>query len=37
MIGASEGLYNYFNQNIREEGQEIEIKITKGAKSYTIT
>ena len=36
MIGASEGLYNYFNQNIREEGQEIEIKITKGAKSYTI-
>ena len=37
MIGASEGLYNYFNQNIREEGQEIEIKIIKGAKSYTIT
>ena len=37
MIGASEGLYNYFNQNVREEGQEIEIKITKGAKSYTIT
>ena len=37
MIGASERLYNYFNQNIREEGQEIEIKITKGAKSYTIT
>lgn len=37
MIVASEGLYNYFNQNIREEGQEIEIKITKGAKSYTIT
>ena len=37
MIGASEGLYNYFNQNIREEGQEIEIKITKGEKSYTIT
>ena len=37
MIGASEGLYNYFNKNIREEGQEIEIKITKGAQSYTIT
>ena len=37
MIGASEGLYNYFNQNIREEGQEIEIKITKGEKVYTIT
>ena len=37
MIGASEKLYNYFNQNIREEGQEIEIKITKGEKVYTIT
>lgn len=37
MIGASEKLYNYFNQNIREEGQEIEIKITKGEKRYTIT
>ena len=37
MISASEELYNYFNQNIREEGQEIEIKITKGARSYTIT
>ena len=37
MIGASKKLYNYFNQNIREEGQEIEIKITKGEKSYTIT
>ena len=37
MIGASKGLYNYFNKNIREEGQEIEIKITKGANSYTIT
>ena len=37
MIGASKKLYNYFNQNIREEGQEIEIKITKGEKVYTIT
>lgn len=37
MIGASAKLYNYFNQNIREEGQEIEIKITKGEKVYTIT
>ena len=37
MIVASEKLYNYFNQNIREEGQEIEIKITKGEKVYTIT
>ena len=37
MIGASKKLYNYFNKNIREEGQEIEIKITKGEKVYTIT
>ena len=37
MINASNSLYNYFNQNIREEGQEIEIKISKSGKTYTIT
>lgn len=37
MINASNSLYNYFNKNIREEGQEIEIKISKNGKTYTIT
>lgn len=37
MISASSALYNYFNQNIREEGQEIEIKISKSGRTYTIT
>ena len=37
MINASNSLYNYFNKNIREEGQEIEIKISKSGKTYTIT
>lgn len=37
MISASKALYNYFNQNIREEGQEIEIKIFKSGTTYTIT
>lgn len=37
MINASNSLYNYFNQNIREEGQEIEIKISKSGRTYTIT
>ena len=37
MINASNSIYNYFNKNIREEGQEIEIKISKSGKTYTIT
>ena len=37
MISASSALYNYFNKNIREEGQEIEIKISKSGRTYTIT
>ena len=37
MISGSSALYNYLNQNIREEGQEIEIKISKSGRTYTIT